>query len=251
MQPFKGELTPGKFGADYPYIHSLESEPGVVVRQHRFKNVPTRERLSLANQLFNDFEGADVPFMGYVYGQTGEGDSTLYMVSKEVKGSSLLDALSHGDDEVVQSAENLYVSQLHNIMRLYSKGGEYLSDVWDNQQYRWGTTPDNPNPKLYMIDVEPFMASYMPGSGKKGQTSLDILKDVGHITNMIVEAKKASKKPLPESSRTLYETLETLQAAEPTIGDNIRQVLANFESGLREDYFERWFGDAEEDKLTA
>jgi hypothetical protein len=88
----------------------------------------------------------------------------IYEASDRILGDELDLALVNKDPRVSAAKLGQHYGGLLSYMKsVYQEGGFYLSDITrNNQQAMLGHTADDPEDKIYLVDLEPLLAKFHP-----------------------------------------------------------------------------------------
>ena len=106
--------------------------------------------------------GLNVPPTYFVTGDDETGVPRLFQLTEKVEGKDLLDLTDNGElmAEVADQFNELIRNLLSYIKQNYDKKAVFPDDVFRLDQYVWGKTDKDTEPKLYLIDTDPHISPH-------------------------------------------------------------------------------------------
>jgi hypothetical protein len=109
---------------------------------------------------FSAHTGIKTPESQLLVGKNQEGETSLYRVSQQVLGEDLSDAITHGtvsDNELEKFVGSIY----DYYDQKAATGEDFVSEVAQVDQYRFGRLPGEAADSIHLADTDPY---YLPGS---------------------------------------------------------------------------------------
>lgn len=176
-RPFAEELSRSPHGRESEEkLLELKSHPSVIVRLNKWANVSTKEQLAKTVAKLNENKklfaslgqvGMRVAKFDYVIGgkKNKVGYAESYAVVEKIDGENI-QGMETIDHHVMEEIDQCYASYFVHLLHVLQTGGPYWSDM-GRSQIVYGTRESDPDPHLYVVDVEPYTNDLMNEDGRK------------------------------------------------------------------------------------
>lgn len=128
--------------------------------------------------------GINVPPTYFVTGNDEAGTPWLFQLTEKVDGKDLLILSDSGElkPEMADELNELIINLLDYIKQNYDNKAIFPDDVFRLDQYVWGKTDKDTEPKLYLIDTEPHISLHTNYSNR----IIYMLDDIKGMINAVV-----------------------------------------------------------------
>lgn len=179
---------------------------------------------------FGTYDGLNVPNFWLVAGNpTGAGGSfngvpmeeNLYIVTEWINGTSLDDIQALDDPQRAAKLEAMCCGLIHYFSDKYHNHGSFLSDQ-KLEQYVYGSTTKNPEPKVYWVDLDWEMGEF--------SNWLTMNSFIPDIWDMIQELEKKGATKFSVARTKLRLLLVASLSEDPYYSDRQKAILTQLET---------------------
>lgn len=187
------------------FIHAIKSRPDKIIRVLRerrngdkdfsdFINKENKNKVieehrrgkELFEQLRTQYN-IPVPDIDIVFGETEKGKIAAFVIVDRIEGRDLEDIMDHPNDEPLsesawQQIDETYANLVGHYEGAYKRDGEYLADIAEPRQWRWGHRVGENNNNLWIIDVDPIFSRYDSNPARSySDGTINLFNSIAHI----------------------------------------------------------------------
>jgi hypothetical protein len=146
----------------------LENNPEKIIRSISFADLEKRhfnrlnaeEIATISKRLYKELgEQYNIPVpVEFFIGKDNNDHNAIYSVTDRVHGNNLFhqDFTSPENIELIEKLDDLFVSLISYLRSKLNTNDYYLTDIYKDSQYVYGTTSKDSDPRIYLVDAEPL-----------------------------------------------------------------------------------------------
>jgi hypothetical protein len=123
-------------------------------------------------------------------------DRETYVVTKFVQGRPLDEVLADNPSEaLVQAVDATWEALVNGLVQTKLEGKEWPEDIDACHQFMLGTIPDDPTPRLWLVDI-PYYTISLNGPGEYGSQALFMANAINKIEELSGKRMSAARQAL-------------------------------------------------------
>lgn len=222
------------------FIHAIKSRPDKIIRVLRerrngdkdfsdFINKENKneviEEYRRGKELFDRLRtqyNIPVPDFDVVFGETEKEKIAAFVIVDRIEGEDLEDIMEHPKDEQAPEMEmwrrvdEVFANLVRYCADAYAQGGEYLSDITESRQWRWGHRVGEGNNNLWIVDVDPIFSRYDPNPARLySDGTIGLFNSIAHIAYTIYDIHEQKDVMCKKTVAALRRFLKAVPYANP------------------------------------
>jgi hypothetical protein len=204
-------------------IMTLPRYPHTLIRNQSEVAMPTMENqleyAGIAKKLFEELGteyGIDAVPFNIILGGKKDAPPETWVKTEKIEGTRLRELIEQDPpDELVDMTSDLYTKLAHYLSDKRKNGEYFLSDVYHDRQFMYGSIGDNEEKKLYMTDLDFYLAPALVDTDLEIQTGF--IRAVNDLTFTLNKFTTLTGKQLDEARTELTNLLDSIN---PLSDDN-------------------------------
>jgi hypothetical protein len=243
--PFRGPLVHAQIGEDETdserkqrikhKIVNFEESSNTLIRNQSEAAMPTVDHqlgyVGVAKKLFDelktDYDIDVVPFSVVIGGRKDSPET--WVTAKKIEGKRLRELIEQNpSEELVDMASNLYTKLAHYLSDKRKNGGYFLSDIYHDRQFMYGSLSDNEEKKLYMTDLDFYLGPALVDTDLEIQTGF--IRAANDLTFTLNKFTTLTGKQLDEARTELTNLLNSFNPLSDENKETIELLKAAIEN---------------------